>query len=81
VEGLLGVLRKLVEEKGHQGVNILAGSDSVADLATGVRVTNVDRLVQENDGSVGVPGVRVVVEANLLIDRRRAELHEESSEG
>lgn len=67
VEGLLSVLRELVEEKSHQSVHVLASSDSVADLATRVRVTNVDGLVQEDDGSVGIPGVWVVVEANLLV--------------
>jgi hypothetical protein len=49
VEVLLGVLGKLVEEEGEQGVNVLAGSNGVANAATRVREANVDGLVKEDD--------------------------------
>lgn len=81
VEVLLGVLRELVEEEGEKGINILAGSDSVADRTTTVRVANVDRLVEEDDGSVVVPRLRVVDDLNLLVDGSRAKLKEETGQG
>lgn len=55
MEVLLRILRELLEEESEQGVNILASSNRVANSVVAVRVANVDRLVQEDHGSVGVP--------------------------
>lgn len=55
VEILLGILRELLEEQSQQGIDILAGSRSVADRVFAVRVADVDGLVKEDDGGVGVP--------------------------
>jgi hypothetical protein len=55
VEILLGVLGELVEEEGEKGVDVLAGSDSVAHGTTAVGVANIDGLVKEDDGSIVVP--------------------------
>jgi hypothetical protein len=80
VEVLLGILRKLLEEQSKQGVNVLSSSDSVADSTAAVRVANVDGLVQEDNGSVGVPRIWVVDRLDVLINTAGPELHEESSE-
>lgn len=55
MEVLLRILRELLEEESKQGINVLASSNRVADSIVAVRVANVDRLVQEDHGSVGVP--------------------------
>jgi hypothetical protein len=74
VEVLLGVLWELLEEQGEQCIHILAGGNGVADRATTVRVTNVDRLVKENDRGICVPGVWVVVKLEVLVDGGWTEL-------
>jgi hypothetical protein len=81
VEVLLGILGKLVEEESEEGVNVLASSDSVAHGSAAIRVTNVYGLVKEDDGSVVVPRVGVVDNLKILIDRGRAKLKEETSQG
>lgn len=80
VEVLLGILGELVEEEGKESINILAGSDSVADGVAGVRVPDVDGLVKEDNASVVVPSVLVADNPELLVNGRRAELKEEASE-
>ena len=80
VEILLGVLGELVEEERKESIDILAGSNSVADRATAVGVTDVDRLVKEDNGSVVVPRVGVVDKLNLLVDGCRTELKEETGQ-
>lgn len=55
MEVLLRILRELLEEESKQGVNVLASSNRVANSVVAVGVANVDRLVQEDHGSVGVP--------------------------
>jgi hypothetical protein len=55
VEVLLGVLGELLKEESQEGIDILAGGRSVADRAAAVGVANVDGLVEEDDGGVGVP--------------------------
>lgn len=80
MEVLLGVLGELVEEEGEEGIDILASSDRVAHGATAVRVTDIDGLVKEDDGSVVVPGVGVVDELKLLVDGSGTELKEETGQ-
>lgn len=80
VECLAGILWELLEEQSQEGVNVLASSDSVADGAARVRVTNVDGLVKEDDGCIGIPRGRVVFNTNLLGDGRWAKLHEKTSQ-
>ena len=68
VESLLGVFWELLEEQSHKGVDILSSRNSVADLATRVRVADVDGLIQEDHRGIGVPGEGVEVKAYLLVD-------------
>lgn len=81
VEVLLGVLGEFVEEEGEQGVDILASSDRVGDGRARVGVADVDGLVKEDDGGVVVPRPLVVDNLEFLVDRSRAELHEQTGEG
>lgn len=78
VEVLLSILREFLEEQRQQRINILAGSSGVADGVATVGVANVDGLVKEDDGGIAVPGIRVVLELDVVIDGRRAELEEET---
>ena len=80
VEALLGVLRKLLEEEGEQGVDVLASCDGVADLATRVGEADVDGLVEKDDGSIAVPRIVVVLDLAFLCDGGRAQLHEETGQ-
>lgn len=80
VEALLGVLGELLEEEGKQGVDVLAGGDGVADRAARVRVANVDRLVEEDDGGVGVPRVGVVLDLLVFCDGGGTKLHEKAGQ-
>lgn len=68
MEVLLRVLRELLEEEGKKGIYILSCGNSVADRATAVGVADVDRLVEEDDRCIGIPGVWVVVKLKVLID-------------
>jgi hypothetical protein len=49
MEVLLCVFRELLEEKSKEGVDILASSDSVANRAAAVRVSDIDWLIEEDD--------------------------------
>ena len=62
VEVLLSVLGELLEEERQERVDVLTGCDGVGDGGAGVGVADVDWLVEEDDGGVGVPGVWVGVE-------------------
>jgi hypothetical protein len=55
VEVLLGVLGELLEEESEESVDVLAGSDGVADSVAGVRVADVDGLIKEDNAGVSVP--------------------------
>ena len=55
VEILLRILRKLLKEKSKKRINILARCYCVAHGATTVRVTNINRLVKEDHGSIVIP--------------------------
>lgn len=80
VEVLFGILRKFLEEQRQQRIDILAGSVGVADGVAAVRVANVDGLVEEDDGGIAVPSVRVVLDLDVIVDRRWAELEEEAGQ-
>ena len=80
VKILLGVLWELLEEESQKGVDILAGCDGVGHGGARVGVADVDWLVKEDDGGVGIPGVWVVVKLELLVDAGWAELEEETGE-
>lgn len=69
MEVLLGILRKLLEEQRKKGINILSSSNCIADRVTTVGVPNVDWLIEENNGRVRVPRVRVVLHFQLFCDR------------
>jgi len=81
VEVLLGVLRELLEEEGEESIDVLAGSNGVADSVAGVRVADVHGLVEEDDASIGVPRAGVELDLAVLGDGRRTKLHEETGEG
>ena len=68
MEILLCILWELLEEKRQQSIDILASGNSVADASAAVRVTNVDGLIQEDDRGIGVPGVWVGNDFQLLVD-------------
>ena len=55
MEILGGILRELFEEQGEECVNILARSNCIADRLAAVGIANIDRLVEENYGCIGVP--------------------------
>jgi len=57
---LLGIFREVMEEKGQKGIDVLASGDSVAHAAVAVRVAHVDGLIEEDNGSIVIPRVRVV---------------------
>lgn len=81
VEVLLGVLWELFEEEGQQGIDILAGGRGVADRASAVGIANVDGLVEEDDRGIGVPRVLVVDDLDVVVNRGRAQLEEETGQG
>merc|ERR1711877_73639 len=81
VEWLLCVLWELLEEQSEQGVDVLAGSNSVGDRGAGVGIADVHGLVKEDDRGVSVPAAWVVVEADVLGDAAGAKLHEETGQG
>lgn len=81
VEVLLGILREFLEEQRQQRIDVLAGGDSVGDRVTAVRVTDIYRLVKEDDGCVAVPGAGVVLDLDIVVDGRGAKLEEETGEG
>ncbi len=68
VEVLLRVFWELLEKESEQCVDVLSSCDSVADRATTVRVADIDWLIEENYGSICVPGVWVIVNLQILID-------------
>lgn len=55
VEVLLRVFRELLEEEREQSIDILASSNGITDRRTAVGVANIDRLVKEDHGGIGVP--------------------------
>jgi hypothetical protein len=81
VKVLLGILGELVEEQSEESIDVLASSNSVAHRATTVGIAYVDGLIEEDNGSVVVPGLGVVDELDLLVDGSRSKLKEETSQG
>ena len=80
VEILMGILWKLLEEQGQESIDVLACSDCVADRASAVREPSVDRLIEEDDGRIRIPGVRVVHELDLLVHGSWTKLEEKTRE-
>lgn len=80
VEILSGIFRELLEEQGEQSVDIFASGNSVANAGSTVGVSDVDGLIQEDHGGVGVPREIVVDNLNLLVNGARSKLHEETSQ-
>ena len=82
MEGRLGVLWITRKEELEERVYVLTGSWAVVDGRTiaGVRITNVYRLVKENDVGVRVPTEFVVFKTTSLIgDGTRTKFKEETS--
>lgn len=69
MEVLGGVLWELLEEESEKSVDILSSSDSVGYFTTTIRITNIDGLIEENDGGISVPRVWVVDNLQVLIER------------
>lgn len=80
VEVLVGVLRELLEEKGKKSIDILCCSARLANRATTVGEADVDGLVKEDNGSVGIPGVGIIDGLDVLADRAGAELKEKAGQ-
>lgn len=68
MEVLLRVLWKLLEEERQESVDVLAGCNGVGDGGAGVGVSDVDGLIEEDNGGVGVPRVGIGVELQLLVN-------------
>jgi hypothetical protein len=49
VEILRRIFRELLEKEGEESVDIFASSYSVADRVSTVRVTDINRLIKEDD--------------------------------
>lgn len=62
VEVLLRVLWELLEEESKECIDVLSGSDGVADRPTAIRIAYIDWLIEENHRCIGIPGVWVGVE-------------------
>jgi hypothetical protein len=80
VEVLLRVFWELLEKESKECIDVFTRCNGVADRATTVRVANIDWLVEEDDRSVCVPGVWIVVKLKFRIDGRWAKFKEETSE-
>ncbi len=80
MEVLLCVFWKLLEEESKECIDVLACCNGVADRATTIRVANVDWLIKEDNRSVCVPGVWIVVKLQFRVNGRRAKFKEETSE-
>ena len=78
VKVLLCVLWELLEEKRQKSVDILAGSDCVADAASAIGVPNINGLIEENDGGIRIPRVWVVNKFELAVDRCRSQFEEKA---
>ena len=70
------IFRELLEEECQESVDIFACSDRVRNGRAGIRVSNIDWLVEENHAGIGVPRIWVVHKLNLLVDTRRAKFEE-----
>jgi hypothetical protein len=81
VEVLLGIFWELLEEEGKEGIDILACSNGVANSGATVRIADIDGLVEEDDGSVRIPGKVIVDRLDLLVDAAGTKLQEQSSKG
>ena len=79
MEGSLGVFWEAGEEQLEEGIYILSSCGAAVDLGTviGVGVSDVDRLIEEEDVAVRVPGVLVVRYVRLVGDLTRAQLEEQ----
>ena len=78
MEGSLGVFWETREEQLEEGIHILSGYSATVDLGTviRVRVPDVDRLIEEEDIAMCIPGVLVVGHARLTGNLTRTELVE-----
>ena len=81
VEVLASVFGELLEEEGEKSINILGRSARLADRVTTVGETDIDGLVEEDNGGVRVPGVRVIDGLDVLADGAWSELEEKSGQG
>ena len=78
MEVLLRILWKLLEEKSKECIHVLARCHCVAHGTATVRITDIHRLVKEDDRSVIVPRVWVVDKLGILVNRGWAEFKEQS---
>ena len=80
VEVLCCILGELLEEQGQESIDIFTSSDGIAHGFPAVRVADIDWLIEEDDGSVGVPRIRIVFRLYVLCDRGGTKFHEETCE-
>ena len=78
MEGCLGVFRETGEEQLEESVYILPSGGAAVDLGAIIRVgiSDVDRLVEEEDIAMRVPRVLVVRYGSLIGNLARTELEE-----
>lgn len=81
MEILFAVLRELFKEQSQKGINILCSGSGALGGSVRVRVSDIDRLIQENNTGVGVPGELVVVWLDVAIDGCGTKFHEQTGHG
>lgn len=74
---LCRILGELLKEHGQERIDIFASGMGARDLSRRIRVSNIDRLVKENNRRVRIPRIRVIDGMDFRVDGRRAKLHEE----
>jgi len=76
MEGCLGVFWEAREEQLEEGIHILSGCGATVDLGTivGVGVSDVYRLVEEEDVAVCIPRVLVVRYVGFIGNLTRSQL-------
>lgn len=77
VKVLCRILGELLEEHGQERINVFARGLSARDLSRRVRISNIDRLVKEYNGRVGIPRIRVLDGVDLRVDGCGTKLHKE----
>ena len=79
MEVLVSIFWEGLEEQSQESVDILSSCGSRRGGAGGVGVSDVNWLIQENDGGVGIPSVLVVDWCLILANEGWAEFHEQPS--
>jgi len=71
-EVLLRILWELLEEESKERIHVLACRHCITYGTAAIRITDIDGLIKEDDGSVVIPRVRIIDKLEILVNRRRA---------